>query len=90
MAAIAGIPPKSLHDALVASGWHMIDETDNVWLMVDGTDPKAEPVPIPKHGDVVDPDVMDSVCHRAPGVMGAVSKHVAKTAKAPSTPPTKP
>jgi hypothetical protein len=88
MAAIAGIPPQELHDALKAQGWHAIDETENMWLMVDGKDPKSEPVPIPKHGDTVDPEVMDSVCHRAPGLMGAVSRHVAK--KVPSVPPPKP
>jgi hypothetical protein len=87
MAAIAGLPPKSLRDSLEAHGWEVIDETENIWLMADPKDPKAEPVPIPKHGDVVDPEVMDSVCHRVPWLMRAVSKHVAK---APSTPPPKP
>jgi hypothetical protein len=87
MAAIAGIPPRQLYDALEASGWQKIDETDNVWLIVDPKDPKGLPVPIPKHGDVVDPEVMDSVCHRAPGVMGAVTRHVGKKQSAPPPKP---
>ena len=90
MAAVAGIPPKDLCDVLLANGWKIIDETENVWLLVDSNDRKAPPLPLSKHGDEVDPEGMDWVAHRSPGlgraVMGAVRKHVAKPPP-PSTPP---
>jgi hypothetical protein len=89
VAAIAGVPPKSLHDILVANGWTVIDETENAWLFADGKDPKSEPVPVPKHGDVVDPEVMDNVCHRSPGLTQAVMG-AGRTAKPASAPPPKP
>jgi len=80
-AAIAGVPPSTLKDVLVGRGWVVIDETENVWLLADGKDPRSEPVAIPKHGDVVDPEVMDSVSHRtgdlSRAVLDAVRNHVA-------------
>ena len=45
MAAVAGIPPKDLCDVLLANGWKIIDETENVWLLVDSNDRKAPPLP---------------------------------------------
>ncbi len=83
MAAVAGIPPRDLHDLLLSHGWTVIDETENMWLVVDENDPTCEPLPIPKHCDSVDSNVMDWVTTRSPGltraVMGAVRKHVAPT-----------
>ena len=83
MAAIAGLPPKTLRDLLLEQGWIVIDETENMWLLAPTDDPHGEPVPIPKHCDTVDPEIMDWVAHRSPGltkaVMGAVRKHVSQT-----------
>jgi hypothetical protein len=90
MAAIAGISPRSLHDILLRNGWTVIDETENVWLFVDGNAPKSEPVPVPKHGDVVDPEVMDSVCHHSPGLTQAVMGIGRAPSKPASVPPPKP
>lgn len=80
MAAISGLPPKTVYDLLVSHGWRAIDETENVWLMIDPKDPKCEPLPLPKHGDLVDPEVMDWLAHSSGlgrAVFGAVAKHYA-------------
>ena len=80
MASIAGIPPEALKDVLIENGWEIIDETENMWLLAKG--PKGEPLPIPKHCDEVDPEIMDAVAHQT-GLSGpihrAVQKHVAPT-----------
>lgn len=80
MPGVAGLPPRELRDVLAANGWAVIDETDHNWLLADSTVPNAEPVLVPKHGDVVDPEVMDSVCHRTgrltKAIMDAVQRHV--------------
>lgn len=71
-----------LYDTLIANGWTVIDETENMWLLVDENDPRCEPMPIPKHCEEVDSEIMDRVTHHAPGltraVMGAVRKHVSQ------------
>ncbi len=87
-AGIASIPPSTLKGILERYGWQLLDETSNVWLYEDPADPKAEPLPIPKHGDEVDTEIMDWVAHHhglQPAIMDAVRRHVA-----PSTPPPPP
>jgi hypothetical protein len=78
------------HEIRAQSTPEVVDETEHVWLLVDGKDPKAEPLPIPKHGDEVEPEVLDSLAHRSPGlsqaIMGAVRKHVAPKTPLPPKP----
>jgi hypothetical protein len=87
MAAIAGLPPETVRDILVAQGWIVIDETENAWLLADGNDPQSAPLPLSKHGDVVDPEVMDWLMHQVPGVRPAIVRAVGAHV-APAKPPT--
>lgn len=80
MASVAPVPPSTLKAILEAHGWTLIDETENIWLYVDPNDPKAEPLPLPKHGDEVELEIMDWVAHHPglqPAIMDAVRRHVA-------------
>ncbi len=61
-------------------GWTVIDETEHNWLLAEGQ--TSEPMLIPKHGDVVGPEIMESLAHRT-GLSGplhkAVQKHLSAT-----------
>lgn len=81
MAAIAGLPPETLKRVLEENNWEIIDETQNIWLLAEKSNPRSVPISIPKHGDVVDPEVMDYVAHHSRGltdaVLDAVRRYVA-------------
>lgn len=66
------LPPKALKDALVSAGFDVIDETEHNWLLADANDPKAEPILVPKHGDEVTSEVMESLLGRPQRVGQAI------------------
>lgn len=60
------ISPQSLKECLERDGWRMLDEDQDNWLMV-SSDPKAEPIVIPKKGRKVSVEIMSAAQHKARG-----------------------
>jgi hypothetical protein len=58
MPVLRPLPPVELYRLLRDLGYEVIDETEHNWLLADASDPRSEPVLIPKHGEEVGPDTM--------------------------------
>ncbi len=91
MAAVAAPSPRELYDTLRAHGFDLIDETDHNWLLIDRSDPKAAPLPISKHGDAVDSEMIDWVFRQSKQLKRAIlhAPH-RQPAKSPSSNPPPP